>query len=124
MRPPYEEMRPTPSEFLTVQTAAAKRSARTGLTIRKLHPSGTIAGQAFNPQPEAGSALVVECEHATPGTVIMMGDTMLTTTYGNQRMLSALVPAALYSTTGTQQVYLINDFGESSRADFIVEPPE
>jgi hypothetical protein len=92
------------------------------LTIKRLHPSGTTAQQAFNPQPDVGSALVVECENATPGTVIMMGATMLTTSYGNQKMLSAIVPAALYDKAGTHPVYLLNDFGESERVEFVVEP--
>ena len=123
-RPPYEEVRPSPGEFLTVQTPAAKRSAKAALTIKKLHPSETTAGHAFNPQPDSSSALVVECESATPGTVIMMGSAMLATSYGNQRMLSALVPPSLYATAGTHQVYLINDFGESARAEFVVETAE
>jgi len=72
-------------------------------------------------QPGIGSALIVDCENATPGTVIMMGATMLTTSYGSRTMLSALVPPALYAGAGTQQVYLLNDFGESNRVEFVVE---
>jgi GT2 family glycosyltransferase len=121
IRAPYEDIRFSPSEFLTVNGTAAKRPA-TALTIKRLHPSGTTAQQAFNPQPDIGSALVVECENATPGTVIMMGATMLTTSYGNQKMLSALVPPALYEKAGTHPVYLLNDFGESDRVEFVVEP--
>jgi polysaccharide pyruvyl transferase CsaB len=122
VRAPYEDIRLSPSEFLTVNGAAAKRPAKVGLTIKKLHPAGTTAQQAFNLQPGIGSALVVECENATPGTVIMMGTTMLTTSYGSQIMLSGLVPAGLYASAGVQPVYLLNDFGESARVDFVVEP--
>jgi len=92
-----------------------------GLKIRRLHPPGTAARQSFNQQPGIGSALVVDCENATPGTVIMMGATMLTTSYGSQTMLSALVPPGLYEVAGAQQVYLLNDFGESNRVEFVVE---
>jgi GT2 family glycosyltransferase len=121
IRAPYEESRLNPSEFLTVNGTAAKRQP-VSLTIKRLHPAGTTAKQAFNQQPGVGSALVVECENATPGTVIMMGANMLTTSYGNQKMLSAVVPAKLYAKAGTQPVYLLNDFGESARVDFIVGP--
>ncbi len=120
VRPPFEDNRPSPSEFLTVSGAAAKRPPA-GLKIKRLHPPGTSAGQSFNHQPGIGSALVVDCENATPGTVIMMGATMLTTSYGSQTMLSGLVPPGLYEVAGAQQVYLLNDFGESNRAEFVVE---
>ena len=120
VRPPFEDNRPSPSEFLTVSGAAVKRPLAS-LKIKRLHPSGTGARQSFNDQPGIGSALVVDCENATPGTVIMMGDTMLTTSYGSQTMLSGLVPSELYAVAATQQVYLLNDFGESNRVDFVVE---
>jgi len=51
-----------------------------------------------------------------------MGSTMLTTSYGTQRMLSALVPPGLYALPGTHPIYLLNDFGESDRVDFVIEP--
>ena len=51
----------------------------------------------------------------------MMGATMLTTSYGSQTMLSGLVPPGLYEVAGAQQVYLLNDFGESNRVEFVVE---
>ena len=120
VRPPFEDNRPSPSEFLTVTGAAAKRPLAS-LKIKRLHPSGTTARQSFNHQPGIGSALVVDCENATPGTVIMMGATMLTTSYGSQTMLSGLVPPGLYAVAATQQVYLLNDFGESNRVEFVVE---
>ena len=120
VRPPFEDNRPSPSEFLTVTGVAAKQLLAS-LKIKRLHPSGTTARQSFNNQPGIGSALVVDCENATPGTVIVMGATMLTTSYGSQTMLSGLVPPGLYEVAGTQQVYLLNDFGESNRAEFVVE---
>jgi hypothetical protein len=36
-------------------------------------------------------------------------------------MLSALVPAALYTKPGKYPVYLVNDFGESNRLEFVVD---
>ncbi len=121
VRPPFEDNRPSPSEFLTVNGVAPKRPVAS-LKIKRLHPSGTTARQSFNHQPGIGSALVVDCENATPGTVIMMGATMLTTSYGSQTMLSGVVPAGLYAAVGVQQIYLLNDFGESNRVGFVVEP--
>ncbi len=90
----WKPLQMRPGEFLTVSGAAAKRPLA-GSKIKRLHPSGTTARQSFNNQPGIGSALVVDCENATPGTVIMMGATMLTTSYGSQTMLSGLVPPGL-----------------------------
>jgi len=120
VRPPFEDNRQSPTEFLTVSGAAEKRPLA-GLKIKRLHPSGTTSGQSFNHQLGIGSALVVDCENATPGTVIMMGSTMLTTSYGSQTMLSGVVPPGIYAAAGVQQVYLLNDFGESNRVEFVVE---
>ncbi|MEO8130924.1 MAG: glycosyltransferase, partial [Bryobacteraceae bacterium] len=120
VRPPFEDNRPGPTEFLTVTSAAAKRPLA-GVKIKRLHPPGTTARQSFNHQPGVGSALVVDCENATPGTVIMMGATMLTTSYGSQTMLSGVVPPGIYAEACVQQVYLLNDFGESNRMEFSVE---
>jgi len=52
-----------------------------------------IAGQAFNRQADGSAAIVVECANATPGTLIVMGSTLLATSYGNPNLLSAIVPA-------------------------------
>ena len=120
VRPPYEEPRFTPGEFLSVN-GITPRSRGGSLELSQLHPARTQAQRGFNVQSDGQSALVVECANATPGTVIVMGSTMLPTSYGSQTMLSALVPPALYATAGSRTVYLLNDFGESNRMEFQVE---
>jgi hypothetical protein len=118
-RAPFEELRHTPKEFLTASEAGMRRQGAPAL--RQLHPSVCRAKAGFNVQSNGQSALVVSCEQATPGTVIVFAGTMLTTAYGNQRLLSAFVPPELYSRPGHYPVYLLNDFGESNRLDFVIE---
>lgn len=89
--------------------------------LRRLHPSATRVSETFNLQADGSSAIVVECVNATPATVVVMGSTTLATSYGNQNMLSAIVPASLYSEPGRIAVSLLNEFGESNRLDFDVE---
>ena len=120
VRPPYEEPRFTPGDFLSVN-GTTLRSKGKSLELHRLHPSRTMVQRGFNIQSDGQSALVVDCSNATPGTVIVMGSTMLPTSYGNQTMLSAFVPPELFVAAGSHPVYLLNDFGESNRVDFRVE---
>jgi polysaccharide pyruvyl transferase CsaB len=120
VRPPYEEPRFTPREFLSVNGTTSRQHSKS-LELTGLHPARTQVQRGFNIQSDGQSALVVECTNATPGTVIVMGLTMLPTSYGNQTMLSALVPPELYDTAGSHLVYLLNDFGESNRVEFKIE---
>jgi hypothetical protein len=119
-RSPFEEMRFTPAELLTVGGAKSQRQQSPAI-LHRISPEGCAAGEGFHLQENGDSALIVECEQVNPGTVVMMNGTMLTTAYGNQRMLSALVPAALYTKPGKYPVYLVNDFGESNRLEFVVD---
>ena len=88
--------------------------------LRKLHPSICIAGQGFNVQPDGGSALVVDCENATPGTAIVWGGNMLTTTYGSRVLLTAIVPPEFYAVPANIQIHLVNDFGQSNGLEFTI----
>jgi polysaccharide pyruvyl transferase CsaB len=120
VRPPYEEPRFTPGEFLSINGTTPRQQSKS-LELTRLHPARTEVQRAFNIQSDGQSALVVECANATPGTVIVMGLTMLQTSYGNPTMLSALVPPELYAIAGSHPVYLLNDFGESNRMEFKIE---
>ncbi len=120
VRPPYEEPRFTPGEFLSVNGTTLRQQSKS-LELTRLHPARTEVQRAFNIQSDGQSALVVECTNATPGTVIVMGLTMLPTSYGNPTMLSGLVPPELYAIAGSHPVYLLNDFGESNRVEFKIE---
>lgn len=119
VRPPGEEIRFTPSEFVRPGNSTADHKPE-ALVLRRSHPSGTAAGQPFNLQGNGSSALVVECANATPTTVIVMDSTILPTSYGNANLLSAVVPSELFAKPGRRAVYLSNDFGDSNRVDFEV----
>jgi polysaccharide pyruvyl transferase CsaB len=118
VRPPYEEHRFTPADFLRVKQTSKDQGAL--VQLHDVQPSTCTAHKGFNVQPNGQSALVVRCDNATPGTVVVMGGTMLTTAYANPRMLTALVPPELLAQVDVLPVYLLNDFGESNRVDFTV----
>jgi len=121
VRPPAEEIRFTPSEFVSHASGNDNKKPEP-LVLRRTHPSWTVAGQPFNLQPNGLSALVAECAHATPTTFIVMDSTILATTYGGGNLLSAMVPADLFRKAGRRSIYLSNDFGDSNRLDFDVQP--
>jgi hypothetical protein len=120
VRPPGEEIRFKPSEFVNADISSEPEQVE-ALVLRRLHPSGTVLGQPFNLQPSGLSALVVDCANATPTTVIVMDSTILTTAYGSANLLSAMIPAPLLVEAGRHAVYLSNDFGDSNRIDFEVQ---
>jgi GT2 family glycosyltransferase/glycosyltransferase involved in cell wall biosynthesis len=124
VRSPYDEIRLTPEEFYQVGSAVAAPRQREPMVLRRLHPAGTTAGTAFNPQPGGEAAIVVECSNVTPGTVVVMGSKMLVSSYGKDNLISALVPRDLYAQAGRVPVQLLNDFGESNTVEFEVHGPE
>ena len=123
VRPPGEEIRFKPSEFVRPSKSAAEKKPEP-LVLRRMHPPGTVAGQPFNLQLDGSSALVAECANATPTTVIVMDSTILPTSYGSGNLLSAVVPKQLFAKAGRRAVYLSNDFGDSNRIDFDVAPAD
>jgi hypothetical protein len=52
----------------------------------------------------------------------MMDSTILATAYGSGNLLSAMIPAYLLAKAGHHTVHLSNDFGDSNRIEFEVEP--
>jgi polysaccharide pyruvyl transferase CsaB len=122
VRPPGEEAKFSPAEFLHSNGGLGIITPEP-LVVNRLHPSQTVAGKSFNSQASGASALVVECASATPNTVIVMGSTILQTSYGKENLLSGLVPPELYARPGRYRVYLLNDFGESNPMDFEVLAP-
>jgi cellulose synthase/poly-beta-1,6-N-acetylglucosamine synthase-like glycosyltransferase len=88
--------------------------------ILALHPASARAGTRFQVQPDGNSALVAECENATPATSVQFGDQLLATSYGNSRLVSAIVPNELLLRPGRTPVRLVNDFGASEPAEFVI----
>ncbi len=114
VRPLDAEVRFEPATFLT--GAAAEGIGAHAPVLVRLHPATITAGHGFNVQPGGQSALVAECEHATPNSMIVFGGQPLPTSFGGPTLLSALVPAALYAQAGRVPVQVVSDFGESAPA--------
>lgn len=93
---------------------------REPLVLRELFPSRVKCGEKFNVQPNGRSALAVKAENATPGTLIVMSDRPLATTYGDPTFVTAFVPEDLLTRPGTHAVYLTDGVRESNRLDFVV----
>ncbi len=123
VRPPAQEPRFGPVDFLRTWKDQAA-SVRETLDLVRLHPASTKVGIGFNIQGDGTSALAVDCANATPDTVIVMGTTILRTSYGSSSFLTGGVPPELYSVAGLQSVYLLNAFGESSPIAFEVIAPD
>ncbi len=117
VRPPQSDIRFTPEHFCR-DVFAGEAARHPPMLLRCLQPEGTEVGQAFNIQPSGDAAIVAECDNATPGTVIVMDSMILATSYGNPRILSAIVPAAAYTHRGKLPVYLANDLGRSNTVEF------
>jgi len=111
-----------PDGFLRVDSMIGRRP-EFQLKLNKLHPSTCQAREGFQVQPSGQSALGVECENATPGTAIVWGSTILASWYQTPSVISALIPPELYESPGVIDIYLMNDFGESNRLQFIVGEP-
>jgi hypothetical protein len=90
-------------------------------TVLEMAPSVITVGQKFNTQPDGTSALGMKVKDATGAAVIVFGTRPLVTAHG-PGVLSALVPADLYSTPGTTPVFIRDAGGESNRVDFVVKP--
>jgi glycosyltransferase involved in cell wall biosynthesis len=92
------------------------------LALLEIAPAETRAGEAFNLQPNGQSALSIMCENALPGTIVVIGDTRLPTTYGGPAWLTAELPPELYRRPSRYQVYLVHGTGASNRVEFAVKP--
>ena len=109
--PLTESCRISIEEFLNCEQPAAVSAP--GPVLRKLHPDRTAPGEPVNLQPSGDSALVVECEHASPGTVIRFGRELLQTSYGHEHLLSAILPPDFNRVERAIPVSIVNELGES-----------
>ncbi len=118
--PPLREGDRIPlSEFFGSPELVSQRTPR--LILKHLFPSRTSIGQPINLQPNGCSALVAECENASPGTVIRFDGQLLQTACGNSFLLSAELPDHFNRIPRRIPVSLVNDQGESDTLLFQVE---
>jgi hypothetical protein len=107
----------TPTPAAQTPTASAPRPV-----LLALHPPVTTAGAAFNVQPDGQSALAADTLNAASGVAVVFNGEPLATVFGSDRLLTAVVPAELYSTPGRYPVYLVQDGVQSNTIEFLVEP--
>lgn len=90
------------------------------LRLIRLHPAQTQAGVGFNVQSDGGSAIGIECENALAGTVIIFDGKPLTTSYGGEAMLSAVIPPSMLTRPGEYRVLLRYGRSESNELNFSI----
>jgi hypothetical protein len=84
--------------------------------LLQVGPSKAKAGEPFYPQPGGDSALWARTTNATPGTVVIWGETVLKTHVGSAETLTALVPRELTLQPDNVRVWLA-DFEAGIRSN-------
>lgn len=121
VRPMPEEHVFTVREFLDGDRRRAHTPAPRPV-LRKLAPAAVKRGQPFQRQPGGANAIAMECEHAAPGMAVEFAGTLLETSFGNARFLTAALPPELTANAGTYAVRLRGDAGYSNTIEFVVHP--
>jgi len=89
--------------------AAVPATAEKHLAISDFGPRDTKAGQGFNIQPDGISALWFNTENATPSTVVVLNETVLSTSADpNGKLVTAGVPRTLFTKSGELPIYLLD----------------
>jgi hypothetical protein len=109
------------AEFVGSGSAAKGRKPAAPVLLRLL-PATAHVGRPVNVQPDGTSALAIECLHATPGTSASLNGSLIPTTFGSERFLSAQLPLSIFESSGIHLVRLLNDNGETSALRFEVVP--
>jgi hypothetical protein len=92
--------------------------------VERLFPESVVAGSEFNPQRGGRSAIAVAGSNFSPGAAVLFNGRPLETTYGNSKLLSAIVPKELTSRASTVGVTIRNPDGCSSTSvPFEIAPP-
>ena len=90
--------------------------------IRQLHPASSSVSAHFNAQPDGSSAFAIDTDDATPDTVVLLDGEALRTAFGQEHLVTAIVPQGLIDRAGRHIVSLKNLFGESNAVEFVVTP--
>jgi hypothetical protein len=90
------------------------------LKLRSVTPAAIVFGKPFNVQESGASALSVACEGAGSETTVVLGDSVLVTTYGRTNWLTALVPAEFLVQPGRYPVQLRDGDRTSNELVFTV----
>jgi hypothetical protein len=118
---PVLRLAPDGTGVLDLPGVAIKESDR--VRIGKLHPDSTTAGERFQVQPNGQAALALDGTNFQPGAIVFLDGREISTTYGNPRFITALVPDEFFSHPGKVKVTVLNPNGDPSNAvDFQVFP--
>jgi hypothetical protein len=93
------------------------------LRIVELFPAEAAVGQPFNRQPNGLSAIGVAVEGARPSTRVLMGGRELETTFGDEHLVTALVPADLLRRPASHVVQIRDGDQLSDPLHFTVTSP-
>lgn len=104
------------------RAAASNDPSAPLVRIHRIHPATARVGERFQVQPDGSSALAVECDGATPATVVVFNDVPLPTVFGGPRLVTATVPANLLDRPGTYPVVLRDVGAVSAPIEFTVRP--
>lgn len=88
--------------------------------LRGVGPASTPSGVFFNVQPDGSSAISIECERAIPGTEVLFDGVSIPAFLGDDRWMTANVPARFLTQTGAHTIRLRNAHGESTPLIFTV----
>lgn len=108
----------SPTRFM--ETQSAPNVQRSTARLIRLHPERMPVGGRANQQPDGSSAIVVECEGATPDTLVQFGQTILYTVYGTPKRLSATLPEDFSRRPGVVRISLVTGSEESNALIFRV----
>jgi hypothetical protein len=118
---PVLRLAPDGTGVLDLPGVAIKEADR--VRIGKLHPDSTTAGVKFQVQPNGQAALALDGTNFQPGAVVFLDGLEISTSYGNPRFITALVPDEFFSHSGKVKVTVLNPNGDPSNAvDFQVFP--
>lgn len=88
--------------------------------LKGVSPASTPSGLSFNVQPDGSSAISIDCERAIPGTEVFFDGMPIPSFLGNDRWMTANVPARFLMQTGAHTIRLRNARGESAPLIFEV----
>lgn len=92
------------------------------LVLKKFGPEEIYAGTVFNIQPDGMSAIWAETENATNSTVLVLGETILTSKPNNDgQLMTAIVPKNLYLEPFEYNLYLLDTLDGRKSNELILE---
>ena len=91
--------------------------------VTELFPSKSVAGKAFNEQPDGTSALGIVGKNFLPKSTIEINGEAQTTNFGDTDRLAALVPAKFLAKPGVLRITVVNLDGKRSDAAVLTLTP-